>query len=419
MDETALPVLLVDLARREEALDQRELDRLWPMVRKAAAFIVCNGPVTQEDRWEEDPGYSPFTLAAQVAALLAAADLADLAHEPSIASYLRETADLWNDSIERWIYVTDTGLARRVGVKGYYVRIAPPEEAEGASPAQGFVPIKNRPPADSSKPAAQIVSPDALALVRFGLRAPDDARIVDTVRVIDSLLRVETPSGPAWHRYNDDGYGEHEDGSPFDGTGVGRAWPLLTGERAHYELAAGRKDEAARLLRTMEAFANEGGMLPEQIWDSSDIPERELYFGRPSGSAMPLVWAHSEYIKLLHSIRDGRVFDMPPQPVRRYQLEKVTSPCAVWRFNHKCRSLAAGKILRLETLAPSVIHWSADGWRTVHDAPTHDTGLGLHVSDLPTRDLTPGTEVVFTFYWPEAGQWEEEVHSMTVADPCA
>ena len=130
------------------------------------------------------------------------------------------------------------------------------------------------------------MSPDALALVRFGLRAAEDPRVLNTVRVIDALLEVNTPGGPAWHRYNGDGYGEHEDGAPFDGTGVGRAWPLLTGERAHYELAAGRWNVAERLLGALEAFANESGLLSEQLWDAPDIPERGLFFGRPSGAAI-------------------------------------------------------------------------------------------------------------------------------------
>ena len=188
------------------------------------------------------------------------------------------------------------------------------------------------------------MSPDALALVRFGLRAADDPRIRDTAKVIDTLLKVETPSGPTWHRYNDDGYGEHEDGAPFDGTGIGRGWPLLTGERAHYELAAGRVENAKRLLAALESFANEGGLISEQVWDSPDIPERGLHFGRPSGSAMPLVWAHAEYLKLRRSLRDGRVFDLPPQTVQRYLTEKTVSPRMVWRFNHKIRSMPAGKI---------------------------------------------------------------------------
>ena len=266
--------------------------------------------------------------------------------------------------------------------------------------------VKNVSAAEDTRVASHLVSPDALALVRFGLRAADDPRIRDTAKVIDALLKVETPSGPTWHRYNDDGYGEHEDGSPFDGTGIGRGWPLLTGERAHYELAAGRVEDARRLLAAMESFANEGGLISEQVWDSPDIPERELHFGRPSGSAMPLVWAHAEYLKLRRSLRDGRVFDLPPQTVQRYLTEKTVSPRMVWRFNHKIRSMPAGKILRIETLAPAVIHWSADDWNTIQDATTHDVGLGIHIADLATQALPEGKQIKFTFYWPDADHWE-------------
>jgi glucoamylase len=406
MDETALPILLADLFRREGMIDATEAAGLWPMVRRAAGFIVRNGPVTQQDRWEEDGGYAPFTLAAEIAALLAAADLADTNGEPDVATYLRETADAWNDSVERWAYVAGSDLDRRLGVAGHYVRIAPPEVADAASPAGGFVPIKNRPPGASRAPASQVVSPDALALVRFGLRRPDDPRIVDTVRVIDAVLGVELPGGPAWHRYNGDGYGEHADGCAFDGTGIGRAWPLLTGERAHYELAAGRPQAAERLARALEHSAGGTGMLPEQLWDGPDLPERELHPGRPSGSAMPLVWAHAEYLKLRRSLHEGRVFDMPPQPVERYGVQGRTSPCTLWRFNHKCRRLEAGKTLRLETLDAAVVHWSSDRWTTVRDTDTRATGLGVHVADLPTTGLPPGARIDFTFYWPEAGRWE-------------
>jgi glucoamylase len=414
MDESAFPILLVDLACRERVLQAAEETRFWPMVRRAASFLVCHGPVTPQDRWEEDPGYSPFTLAVEIAALLVAADLADRSQEPTVAAYLRETADIWNASIERWIYVTGTDLARQVGVDGYYVRIAPPEVAEAASPAEGFVPIKNRPPAQSTAPAAHIVSPDALALVRFGLRAADDPRIVNTVKVIDALLKVETPFGPAWHRYNDDGYGEHEDGSPFDGVGVGRPWPLLTGERAHYELAAGREAVAVRLLHTLEAFANEGGLLPEQIWNAPDIPELELFSGRPSGSAMPLVWAHAEYIKLRRSLQDGRVYDMPPQPVHRYQEAMIGSPFIIWRFNHKCQSIPAGRKLRVELPRPAVVHWSFDNWDTVCDTETRDSGLGLHLVDLPTDKLTAGAVPCFTFCWMHDDRWEGEDYCVQI-----
>lgn len=414
MDETAFPILLVDLANREKALKADDLKRLWPMVRKAAGFLVKNGPVTAQDRWEEDPGYSPFTLAAEIAALLAAADLADLNGEKRVGVYLRETADAWNSNIEHWIYATDTDLARQVGVDGYYVRVSSPDVADAASPSKGFVPIKNRPPGEGVEQAAHIISPDALALVRFGLRTADDARIVNTVKVIDALLKTELPYGPGWHRYNDDGYGEHSDGGPFDGTGVGRVWPLLAGERAHYELAAGRADEATRLLRVMEASTGPGNLLPEQIWDAADIPENELFLGKPSGSAMPLVWAHAEYVKLLRSLRDGRVFDMPPQTVERYIKTRTESKRAIWRFNSKCLNFPAGKVLRIELLASATVHWSVDHWQTVTDTETSETGLGVHIVDLPLDKQPANTTLVFTFHWSAGNTWEGTDFSVSI-----
>ncbi|WP_224959441.1 glucan 1,4-alpha-glucosidase [Geomonas subterranea] len=417
MDETALPVLLVDLSRREKALVADDVARFWPMVRQAVAYLVRNGPVSPQDRWEEDPGYSPFTVAAEIAALLAAADLAEMQQEQSIATYLRETADVWNASIDRWIYVKGTDWCREFEVAGYYVRIAPVETVGGVSRFQKSVPIRNVAPDQAESPAYHMVSPDALALVRFGLRSADDPRILDTVKIIDALLRVETRQGSVWRRYNGDGYGEHGDGEPFDGTGIGRCWPLLTGERAHYELAAGREGDARQLQAAMENFAGAEGLFPEQIWDGADLPERELFFGRPSGSAMPLAWAHAEYLKLLRSLHDGRVFDMPPQTVQRYLVEKTESPFMVWRFNHKIRSLPAGKILRIETLAPAVIHWSDDEWHTVHDDKTRDTGLSVHSADLATELLSAGKEIKFTIYWPDPGHYEGNDFVVSVDSP--
>jgi len=411
LDEAAFPILLADALRRSG--DLRDLD-VWPMVRRAAGYVARNGPVTQQDRWEEQAGYSPFTLAVEIAALLAAADFAVAAHEASLATYLRATADTWNANIERWTYVSDTDLSRDCAVGGYYVRLTPPEAADAASPAHGFVPIKNRPPETRPLEAAHLVSPDALALVRFGLRAADDPRILDTVTVIDHLLKSETATGPVWHRYNGDGYGEHEDGAPFDGTGVGRGWPLLVGERAHYELAAGRRDVAGRLGQTIAAQSSSGRLIPEQVWDSGDLPERDLFNGRPTGAAMPLVWAHAEYIKLRRSLRDGKVFDLPPQPVQRYQVERVGSSLAMWRFNHKCSGMMPGKTLRIEVLAASIIHWSADEWRTSTDTATTETTLGVFWADLPTAVLPAGTIIRFTFYWREAGRWEGEDFSSVI-----
>lgn len=407
LDECAFPILLIELALREDALSETELPALWPMIAKAAGYIVRNGPVTGQDRWEEDGGYSPFTLAVEIAALLAAADLGEIIGASStLTTHLRETADIWNSMIEQWTYATDTPIAREVGVEGYYVRITPPDSGGAASPMSGFVPIKNRAPGESCERASQVVSPDALALVRFGLRAANDPRILNTVRVIDALLKEELPAGPCWRRYNGDGYGEHEDGRPFDGTGIGRAWPLLTGERAHYEIAAGNPGGARALLDALEGFASDGHLIPEQVWDADDIPERELFRGRPSGSAMPLAWAHAEHVKLLRSLADGCVFDMPPQPKERYQIQNVRPRISIWRFNNKCRRIQAGCVLRIELLDVASIHWSSDGWRTVHDTPTRDSGLGTHFVDLDTASLGPGSTILFTVHWSAEDRWE-------------
>jgi len=415
MDETAFPILLIDLMRREAPEALGKLDRWWPMVRRAVVFIVRNGPVTQQDRWEEDSGYSPFTLAAEISALLAAAEIADLTGHTVEAQAMRDAADAWNDNIERWVYANGGDLAQQLGVSGYYVRIAPPDTDGAASPTQGFVPIKNKPPGQDGDRAYHIISPDALALVRFGLRAPDDPRIVNTLRAIDALLAVELPQGPGWYRYNGDGYGEHKDGSAFDGTGIGRVWPLLAGERAHYALAGGHHDEAEALLTVMEnSTAGEGRLLPEQSWDAADIPALELFRGKPTGSACPLVWAHSEYIKLRRSIRDGKIFDQPPQTVQRYLKEKHVRQIFGWRFNNKTRTVPRNKTLRIVLLSPARVHWSVDNWRTSHDTDTRDTGLEMYVLDLPTASLPPGGQVVFTFFWPSENRWEGTDYRVTV-----
>jgi glucoamylase len=406
MDETALPILLVDLARREKALVPGDLGRFWPMVRNAAGYLARNGPVSPQDRWEEDPGYTPFTVGAEIAALLVAAELADLHQEVSVASHLREIADVWNASIDRWMYMSATDWCRRFKVKGYYVRIASKQTGVAGPNLQQSIGIKNVIASEDTLQASHLISPDALALVRFGLRAANDPRIHDTINVIDALIKVETPAGATWHRYNDDGYGEHEDGSPFDGTGIGRGWPLLTGERAHFELAAGRIEVAKQLLASMEGFANEAGLISEQVWDSPDIPERELHPGQPSGSAMPLVWAHAEYLKLRRSLRDMRLFDQPVQTVQRYLKEINVCPRMIWRFNHKLRLLPRGKILRIELMAPAVVHWTADGWNACHDIETRDLGLGIHIVDLSTQKLPEGSQIKFTFYWQEVKRWE-------------
>ncbi len=411
IDQIALPILLVNLCSTNGALDAHMIKSYWNVVKKAVSYILKHGPATSQDRWEEESGISVFTLATEISALLAAADFADINNEPGIAAYCRETADYWNSNIDRWTYVTDTALAKSVGVEGYYIRINPTELA--AKDLNGkSMRIKNHSENESYVAINEFVSIDALALVRFGLRSADDPKILNTIKVIDATLKTDTPYGPCWHRYNNDGYGEHKDGSPYDGTGIGRAWPLLTGERAHYEIAAGNFKQATALLKTMEAFANHG-LLPEQVWDTDDIPEQGLYLGKHTGSALPLVWAHAEYIKLCWALRHKKVFDMPMHTQERYIQNENKVDWEVWRFDYPCNSIPKNKRLRIETLSSAIVRWTIDDWTTKNEITTRDTGLGVHVADLPSGTFKE-SDILFTFFWQDIQHWENKDFRISV-----
>jgi glucoamylase len=388
MDGIALPILLADKLRREDALDGINPAKL---VHQAACFLLQHGPVTEQDRWETTPGYSPYTMAAQVAALLAAADFADIEGAGDRAAFLRATADAWNDAIDELTFVTATPLAQAHAVPGYYVRMMPPRRIQTNAAAHLRIRMPNQPFGLKSRRAVDIVSPDALALVRFGLRAPDDPRILDTIKILDATLRRETATGPTWTRSTGDGYGEKADGAPFDKTGIGRGWPLLAGERGHYELAAGHRETALDLLKTMARQTSECGMIPEQVWDAPDIPERYLFNGYPTGSGMPLAWAHSEYIKLLRSLHDGAVWDRIPQTTERYQRDRHTASFQIWTPAQRRGWLRSGKDLRVDLTAPAIIRWTAQ--RTTLQSETRDNGFQLHSATLPTSDLPAGTSI--------------------------
>ncbi len=165
MDETAFPILLYDMQLRAGVINASETARYTAMIEAAAGYIVRNGPATQQDRWEEDGGYSPFTLAVEIAALLAAADAMDMAGKTAIARYLREVADGWNEQIERWTYVVDTELSRKLGIEGYYIRIGRSVDG-GASDPRGLIPIRNRTDSNAAVEADLLVSPGC-----FGARA--------------------------------------------------------------------------------------------------------------------------------------------------------------------------------------------------------------------------------------------------------
>jgi glucoamylase len=246
-------------------------------------------------------------------------------------------------------------------------------------------------------------------LVRYGIRRPGDPLIEDSLRVVDAVLKVDFPAGPCWKRYTHDGYGQKDDGGPFTGYGTGRPWPLLTGERGHYELAAGR--DARLYLRAMEKFATETRLLPEQIWDRPDTPEALMRFGKPTGAAMPLMWAHAEYIKLLRSIGDGVIFDLIPEVAERYRQPHARTPIEVWKKHRHVRAIRAGCKLRIQAKEPFVLHWSKGDWQHPYDTRSIHTGVGLDYVDIDTSpaDRAP---LQFTRYWPGRQKWEGRDYSV-------
>jgi glucoamylase len=388
LDEVALPALLAAKLMAAGALSVSE--PVSDMIRRAVAYLVRHGPMTDQDRWEENAGASPFTLSFTLAAMVGLAAFFGADER----DYLLALADCWNERIESWTYVAGGPLSAAHGIPGYYARLGPPPAAGGLA---GMVPIRNR--ADGETPAAQIVGLEFLHLVRTGLRRPDDPRIVATLKLADALLRVETPSGPCYRRYNGDGYGEHADGSAYDGTGIGRLWPLLVGERGHYDLMAG--GSAWPWLDAMERMTGPGGLIPEQIWDADPIPERGLVPGKPSGSAMPLVWAHAEFLKLLAAAGSRRPVELLDAVLARWGREAPTAGTWFWRDASRFAEAPAGRRLVIEHGAPFQLLVTRDGQsgpvRASAPAP-----FGLHGVAIAAAELAGVARLAFTLT-PEDG----------------
>ncbi|MGC2637642.1 MAG: glycoside hydrolase family 15 protein [Acidobacteriaceae bacterium] len=402
LDEVAFPIMLAWRLWKQNALENFDV---FPFVERAAGFMVRYAPVTQQERWEEAAGYSPSTLAAAIAALICAADLARAHSSPELAEFLEQHADWIESHLEDWT-VTNRGVLLPE-VKRHYMRIGPPECGDPYAHENcgtETVHINNIPPGEQSEfEAREIIDAGFLELVRYGVRAADDPLIVDSLKVVDALLKVETPKGPCWLRYNHDGYGQRSDGGPFLGWGKGRAWPLLAGERAHYELAAGR--DVRDLIATIERFASAGGMLPEQIWDEPD--KNGLVLGGPAGSGMPLVWAHSEYLKLLRSATDGKVFDRIPIVEERYA-RKNHPPSHIEVFKvlrRQIRDMPAGKTLRITSASRFRVIWSSDQWHTTQTLESTQLGYAGSYADLPTIPGQAGV-LLFTLFWPDENRWE-------------
>jgi glucoamylase len=302
MDQVAMPLILAYQLRRTDRTS-------WlKHIKPAADFILRKGPYTEQERWEEKPGYSPSTIAAEIAGLVCAARIAAINQDKDSAKAYLNKADEWAGAVERWTATSQGPHARR----NYYLRITENDKPDDG----GRVEINS---GGGTYDEGEIVDAGFLELVRLGIKPARNPLIVESLALVDQLIKVETPNGSGWYRYNHDAYGERPDGADYDGrTGVGRLWTLLTGERGEYDIARGDLAAARKRLNAMMAFANDGGMIPEQVWDRKDSPGPDFRFGEGTGSATPLAWSMAQFIRLAINIKQGHNIETPPVVKARY-----------------------------------------------------------------------------------------------------
>jgi glucoamylase len=404
LDEVAFPIMLAWRLWKQDGLGSFDI---FPFVERAAGFLVRYAPVTQQERWEETAGYSPSTLAAVISALVCAADIARARQSTELAGYLESYADWIEAHLDEWTTTTEGVL--HPDVKYHYMRIRPPAEGEpfyNPTLPPGVIHINNREAGEKTDfEAREVIDGGFLELVRYGIRRADDPLIVDSLKVVDHCLKIATPFGDCWRRYNHDGYGQKKDGGPYDGSGQGRAWPILTGERGHYELCAG--NDYSAYIKAIEQFSSVGGMLPEQVWDYSDIPSKGMYFGRSAGSAQPLVWAHAEYLKLLRSAADGRVFDRISVVAARYAVEAGKRTFAnrieIFEVTRPVSTIPSGYTLRIVDREHFSVVYTFDNWATTLTAEAHSVGYPGSIADIVTAQGQSGS-IQFTLVWQVGGQ---------------
>ncbi len=425
LDEVAFPLILTWRIWKAGGLG---LWDVFPFVERAAGFLVRHAPITHQDRWEENSGYSPSTLAAVIGGLICAAEIARDHESVELAEFLEQFADWIELHLEDWTVTNDGVLLP--DVKRHYMRIRPPEQGDAIwqeGPGTEHIHINNRPPGTPYEfEAREIIDGGFLELVRYGIRRADDPLVVDSLKVVDAVLKRELPQGPGWLRYNWDGYGQGEDGAPYQGFGQGRVWPLLTGERAHYEIAAGR--EVADLIKTYEGYATAGKMLPEQVWDEADRPLDHLTFGDPAGSACPLVWAHAEYLKLLRSAMDGKVFDCIEPVYRRYAKEpcgpgqerschpdRRSSPVyEIFSLRRPIQVVVSNATLRAIDDKRFVLVWTSNNWQDTNRTESRGLGSSGFSADIGPDDQRNATAISLTFFWPEENRWLGHNHDLLI-----
>ncbi|ELZ95477.1 glycoside hydrolase family 15 protein [Haloferax sulfurifontis] len=316
MDNISFPQVMAYMLH-ERGVTFDDVGYGYENVKHSADYVARNGPPTAQERWEEEAGYSPSSIAAEIAGLGCAAAIAlDEDHSEDALVWLA-LADDWTERVDDWT-ATRTGTDRNTHTP-YYVRVT----RDGEPDAGHLRTLANNGPTLDER---EIIDAGFLELTRLGIKPADDEIIRNSVKEVDETIRVDTPHGPAFYRYNGDGYGERErdeEGAPWsvDAKGKGRLWPIFTGERGEYELLAGTEEgdlAPDNLLRTMAAFANSGRMLAEQVWDREHATDYNWEFGEGTGSATPLAWSMAQYVRLAHGVDAGEPVETPAFLRERY-----------------------------------------------------------------------------------------------------
>ncbi|WP_413171857.1 glycoside hydrolase family 15 protein [Anabaena azotica] len=363
MDQTAMPIILA-----------WKLDRtdLWPRIKLAAEYLAKNGPYTDQERWEEMAGYSPSTIAAEISGLVCAADLAKKSNDPDAASFYLKKADEWRNNVANWTF-TNTGFH---GNGKYYIRITANQDPNDDVELE----FKNGTGKNGER---YIIDGGFLELVRLGAMSPSDWTILETIPEYDAILKQTisvngNKSADAWFRYNYDGYGEHNDGRNFDGTGRGRLWPIFTAERGIYEVAkSGKGAVGDSYLKALKAFSSEAGFIPEQVWNKSTsltgwetTTPADSIPGTATRSIRPLSWAMGEYINLIEAMHNNES-DAPKVVCDRYACNQPQTDVT---FNVNATT-NPGENIYLVGNNPLLSNWEAS------------SGIKLSPTAYPTRSV--------------------------------
>ncbi len=349
MDEQAFPIVLAWKLGITDSTDYTQ------HIKPAANYIIAHGPSTGEERWEENGGYSPSTIAAEIAGLVCAADIARINGDTTSENTFYHMADYWQGMVQNWTFTTTGPL----GSGYYFERIdnnGNPNDGASITLANGGGTYDER----------SIVDAGFLELVRQGVFPANSPYITLSLPVIDASIKQTINGNSYWYRYNHDGYGEHADGSNYNGTGIGRLWPILSGERGMYTIAAGGSADAA--LTAMTAAENGSGMIPEQVWDTS-APSGYTP-GTPTKSMNPLNWAMGEFITLLVSASTNSIADVPSIVYNRY-VTNAYQPHAGYVVDYNSNQLSAGMALTiyyngsLSSGSHVLIHWGENNWQNI------------------------------------------------------